>query len=100
MQIGNLFGRRFAYRSGLDPGVLRNKLMVLGIVIQIVFSWAVLYFPPIQKILRTGPVAKEIYFLAWFGILLIFGMDYLRKKIAVRISKNRNGVPASLQADG
>jgi sodium/potassium-transporting ATPase subunit alpha len=100
MQIGNLLGRRFAYRSGLDWGVFRNKLMVLGIVIQIVFSWAVLYFPPMQKILRTGPVAKEIYFLAWFGILLIFGMDYLRKKITVRISKRRNGVPASLQVDG
>ena len=88
--------RRFAYRSGLDLGVLRDKLMVLGVVIQIVFSWAVLYFPPMQKILRTGPVAKEIYFLAWFGILLIFGMNYLRKKITVRIFKRRNGVPAWL----
>jgi sodium/potassium-transporting ATPase subunit alpha len=89
MQIGNLLGRRFAYRSGLDLGILRNKLILTGIVIQIVFSWAVLYFPPMQKILRTAPVAKEIYFLAWFGILLIFGMDYLRKKITVRIFQNR-----------
>ena len=96
MQIGNLLGRRFPNRSGLDLGVLRNKLMVLGIVIQIVFSWAVLYFPPMQKILRTGPVTKEIYFLAWFGILLIFGMDYLRKKITVRIFKPHNDAPASL----
>ncbi|MGW8303068.1 MAG: cation-translocating P-type ATPase [Desulfobacterales bacterium] len=87
MQIGNLLGRRFPYRSGLDAGVLRNKLMVMGIVVQIVFSWAVLYFPPMQRIMRTGPVAKEIYFLAWFGILLIFGMDYLRKKITARFIK-------------
>ncbi len=42
MQIGNLLGRRFAYRSGLDLGILRNKLILTGIVIQIVFSWAVL----------------------------------------------------------
>ncbi len=85
MQIGNLLGRRFAGRSGLDMGIFRNKLTVLGIAIQIVFSWAVLYFPPVQKILRTGPVDREIYFLAWFGILLIFGMDWLRKKISARI---------------
>jgi len=85
MQIGNLLGRRFTGRSGLDMGIFRNRLMVLGIAIQIAFSWAVLYFPPVQKILRTGPVDKEIYFLAWFGILLIFGMDYLRKTLAKRI---------------
>lgn len=54
--------------------------MLLGIVIQVVFSWATLYFPPLQKILNTGPVPLAIYFLAWFGIILIFGSDYLRKR--------------------
>lgn len=79
MQIGNLLGRRFARRSGLDRGIFKNRLMLLGIVIQVVFSWATLYFPPLQKILNTGPVPLNIYFLAWFGIILIFGSDYLRK---------------------
>lgn len=80
MQIGNLLGRRFARRSGLDGGIFKNRLMILGIVIQVVFSWATLYFPPLQKILNTGPVSLTIYFLAWFGIILIFGSDYLRKR--------------------
>jgi sodium/potassium-transporting ATPase subunit alpha len=85
MQIGNLLGRRFAYRSGLDVGIVKNKLIFLGIIIQIVFSWAVLYFPPAQKVLATAPVSIEIYFLAWLGIPLIFGLDYIRKKIAQRL---------------
>jgi len=85
MQIGNFIGRRFANRSGLDMGILRNRLTVVGMAIQIVFSWAVLYYPPVQMVLGTGPVDREIYGLAWLGIPLIFGMDYLRKKIAARV---------------
>ncbi len=81
MQIGNLLGRRFARRSGLDRGIFTNRLIVLGIIIQVLFSWATLYFPPLQKVLNTGPVPLSVYFLAWFGIVLIFGVDYLRKKL-------------------
>ena len=83
MQIGNLVGRRFAGRSGLDRGIFRNRLMLLGIVIQVVFSWATLYFPPLQAILNTGPVPVAVYAMAWLGILLIFGADYLRKQVVM-----------------
>ena len=94
MQIGNLLGRRFACRSGLDGGIFRNHLMLLGIIIQVVFSWAVLYFPPVSRVLGTGPVAMHVYFLACLGILLIYGLDYFRKKIACR-SKNPHQMPVS-----
>ncbi len=79
MQIGNLVGRRFTHRSGLDRGLFRNRLIFAGILIQIVFSWATLYFPPLQRLLHTGPVTPGVYGLAWLGIILIFGIDYLRK---------------------
>ena len=81
MQIGNLLGRRYARRSGLDRGIWKNRLMLLGIAVQIVFSWALLYFPPVQKVLSTGPVAGGIYLLAWLGIPIIFGLDLLRKRL-------------------
>jgi len=80
MQIGNLVGRRYERRSGLDGGLLKNRLLLAGIVIQVVFSWALLYAPPLQKVLGTGPVAPGLYLLAWLGIPLIFGCDYLRKR--------------------
>jgi len=80
MQIGNLIGRRFSEKSGLDSGLIKNKLILGGIVIQVVFSWATLYFAPVQKILNTGPVPLSVYFLAWFGMVLIFGVDWVRKK--------------------
>ncbi len=84
MQIGNLVGRRYELRSGLNRGLFDNRLIFIGILIQIVFSWATLYYPPLQRILNTGPVAPEVYGLAWLGIVIIFGIDYLRKTLVNR----------------
>ena len=84
MQIGNLIGRRSHAGSGLDRGLLTNALILIGITIQVVFSWAVLYWPPVQQVMGTGPVPLTIYGLAWCGIAVLFGADYLRKTIMRR----------------
>ena len=84
MQIGNLIGRRYRRRSGLDRGLFTNPLLLLGIIVQVVLSWGTLYYHPLQRVLHTGPVSPEIYALAWLGIPLIFGADYLRKLVATR----------------
>ena len=87
MQIGNLIGRRYEQRSGLDRGLFSNRLLIAGILVQIAFSWATLYFPPLQRVLSTGPVEPQIYGLAWLGVVLIFGLDYLRKLVVNRRSR-------------
>ncbi len=81
MQIGNLAGRRYQSHSGLDAGLFRNRLLLAGIIIQVVFSWGVLYLKPLQTVLATGPVDFSVYLLAWLGVPLIFGADLLRKKL-------------------
>lgn len=81
MQIGNLIGRRSATRSGLDRGLLTNRLILLGFGIEIFFSWGALYFPPLCRVLGTGPVALPMYAMAWLGAPLIFAADYLRKRM-------------------
>jgi len=81
MQIGNLIGRRYQRRSGLDRGVFRNRLLLAGIAVQVIFSWGLLYLPPLQKVLGTGAVDWSVYLIAWLGIPLIFGADYLRKRL-------------------
>ncbi len=70
MQIGNVVGRRSLRGSGLDRGLLGNRMLLLGMAAEVVFSWAILYFPPFQEFLRTGPVAWHVYALAWLGIPL------------------------------
>ena len=82
MQIGNLVGRRSARASGLDAGLLRNPYIVAGIAMEVAFSWAVLYAPPVAGVLGTGPVSAGVYAFAWVGVPLVFGLDYLRKRIA------------------
>jgi sodium/potassium-transporting ATPase subunit alpha len=85
MQIGNLIGRRSRYGSGIDAGLLRNRLIVAGVSLEILFSWAVLYAEPVRRVLGTGPVGLDVYAVAWLGIPLIFGLDYLRKKVALSL---------------
>jgi hypothetical protein len=46
-QIGNLIGRRYA-RSGLDAGLFRNPLFVVGIALDLAFALAGLYWPPLS----------------------------------------------------
>ncbi|HEX9841630.1 MAG TPA: HAD-IC family P-type ATPase, partial [bacterium] len=91
MQIGNLVGRRSPRGSGIDWGLLRNRLIVAGVVMEVTFACAVLYFPPVQAIIGTGPVNGTIFALAWLGVPLIFGADYLRKLI-FRFMENRQTV--------
>jgi sodium/potassium-transporting ATPase subunit alpha len=87
MQIGNLIGRRFEQRPGLDLGLIRNRFLLAGILIQIILSWAILYWPPLARALNTGPVAPHFYGFAWLGIVLIFALDYLRKVLVKRVRK-------------
>jgi len=84
MQVGNLVGRRDPEGSGLDRGLFANRLILLGFALEIAFSWAILYWPPAQAVIGTGPVAPGIYALAWAGIPLIFGSDYARKRLLRR----------------
>jgi len=84
MQIGNLFGRRSRFNSGLDLDAFKNPLIIVGISMEAVLSWAILYAPPFNKILGTAPVDTNIYLVAWLGVPLIFGLDYLRKQVARR----------------
>lgn len=55
MQVGNVIGRRRDDTFGLDAGLWRNKLLILGIIIEVVFSWAILYATPVQRMLGIGP---------------------------------------------
>jgi len=81
-QVGNLVGRRYEARSGLDAGLVRNPLFVLGIGLELAFAFAVLYWPPLGAVLGTGPVAPWLVGLAALGGPLLFLADWLRKRLA------------------
>jgi sodium/potassium-transporting ATPase subunit alpha len=84
MQVGNVLGRRHLYRSGLDRGLFANRLLLCGIAAELLFAWALLYWPPLQRLLGTGPVAPELFALAALGIPLLFALDLGRKRLLHR----------------
>jgi sodium/potassium-transporting ATPase subunit alpha len=65
MQTSNVVGRRSRRFSGTNAGQFRNKLILLGLAVEIAFSRGILYLPPLQEFRGTGPVNGHIYALAW-----------------------------------
>jgi hypothetical protein len=53
----------------------------------VAFSWAILYWEPLQNVLGTGPVPLAIYALAWLCIPIVFVIDYLQKLTLNRFMK-------------
>jgi len=94
MQIGNLFGRRSRTGSGLSLDFLSNPLIVGGIVFEIVFSWAILYFEPLSTVLGTGPVDLGVYAIAWAGPFVIFTLDYARKRVLAGLRARGVSIPS------
>jgi len=98
MQIGNLIGRRSATRSGLDRGLFTNRLILIGFAVEIAFSWATLYFPPLRNVMGTGPVSLKMYAMAWLGAPLIFVADYARKLVFARVRARTRPQPSGSSA--
>jgi sodium/potassium-transporting ATPase subunit alpha len=81
-QIGNLIGRRYETRSGLDRGLFRNPLFIIGITIELAVAVAVVYLPPLGRALGTGPIPPWRLGLAALGVPVLFLADWLRKRLA------------------
>ncbi len=80
-QMGNLIGRRYERRSGLDRGILRNPLFVIGLALELGFVAGVLYWPALHDALGTAPVAPWLVALASLGAPLLFSVDLVRKRL-------------------
>ena len=98
LQIANLIGRRHERASGLDRGLFANRLILAGILIQLVFSFGLLYWAPLQRVLATGPVSGTVYGLAWLGVVVLFALDLVRKACFAR-PRPVTGHPGRRRAD-
>jgi len=88
-QIGNLIGRRYETRSGLDGGIVRNPLFVVGIALELAFAAAVVYLPPLGRALGTGPLPPSLLGLAALGAPVLFLADSLRKRWVATPARTR-----------
>jgi sodium/potassium-transporting ATPase subunit alpha len=98
-QIGNLIGRRYEVRSGLDLGILRNPLFVVGIGLELAFAVAVAYVPAFGRALGTGPMPPWLFGLAALGAPVLFLADWLRKRWPEAGAPGARGNGASVRSD-
>ncbi|MFO0903082.1 MAG: cation-transporting P-type ATPase [Pirellulales bacterium] len=84
LQMGNLIGRRSSHGSGFDRGLLANRLLLLGLGLEIAFLGGILGWPPLQRVLATSTVPWEALAAALAATPVVFLIDYTVKRYRAR----------------
>ena len=78
-QVGTAFAARTSRASLREIGVFSNRLLLWGILFELVFAAAVIYLPPLQEVFGTNALGvRELALLALFPFL-VWGTDELRR---------------------
>lgn len=80
-QIGNAFAQRTEVVSVFRIGLWSNRLLLLGIAVEVVLLLAIVYLPPLQRIIGTAAFPPEhwLFVAAWTPLLFL--ADELRKAL-------------------
>ncbi|HZW35655.1 MAG TPA: cation-transporting P-type ATPase, partial [Candidatus Deferrimicrobiaceae bacterium] len=83
-QVGNLFAQRTERASVFSAGFFGNRLVWVGIAVELGLLLAIVYAPFLQKVFGTSGVAPEgwLFLLAWSPVLLL--ADEARKALLRR----------------
>lgn len=78
-QVGTAFAARTSRASLREIGVFSNRLLLWGILFELVFAAAVIYLPPLQAVFGTN--ALDVGGLAILVLFpsLVWGTDELRR---------------------
>ena len=90
-QIGTALAARTEYASLRSIGFFTNRLLLLGIAVEIVFAGVLIYVPAFQSVFHTAPLGPaELAVLATFPVI-VWGADelrrYLRRRRAPAVSR-------------
>lgn len=87
MQIGNVFACRTQTESVFSVGIFNNKLVLWGILAEIILSAFIIYHPWGNRIFSTAPIALNTWLILLpFAALLIFSEE-ARKAVQRKFSK-------------
>ena len=80
MQIANVFACRSERHSAFKIGFFNNKLILWGIVFELVFASILIYVPFFQNIFNTIPIGWKDWELLLIFMVGIFILEELRKR--------------------
>ncbi len=86
MQIGNVFACRSAKDSIFSLGFLSNKLVLIGIAFEIVFSAFIIYHPYGNKIFGTAPLGLDVWLILIPFSIGLLAAEEMRKFYLRRFS--------------
>ena len=81
MQIANIFSCRSERLSAFRIGLLSNKLILVGILFEILFTLGLMYVPFLQGVFTTTPLGVHDWLLLFAMMIVIFLMEEMRKKL-------------------
>ena len=83
-QVGTAFAARTSRASLRQIGIFSNRLLLWGILFELVFAAAVIYLPPFQAVFGTNALGlPELAILASFP-LIVWGTDEVRRWVLRR----------------
>jgi len=82
MQIANVFACRSEKHSIFKIGFFNNKLILWGIVFELIFASILIYVPFFQKMFNTIGIGWQDWGLLVVFMVVIFFLEELRKKMA------------------
>ncbi|MFF4084702.1 cation-translocating P-type ATPase [Streptomyces sp. NPDC001777] len=95
-QVGTAFAARTDHAALREIGVLSNPLLLAGIAFELVFTAALVYAPPLQRVFGTAALPwGVVLFIATFPVL-VWGTDELRR---ARRRRRASSVTGSVRAE-
>jgi len=87
MQIANVFACRSEKYSAFKIGFFNNKLILWGIVFELIFVSLLVYVPFFQRIFNTIALDCKDWAILVVFMIIIFFLEELRKKIWKTVPK-------------
>jgi magnesium-transporting ATPase (P-type) len=83
MQIANVFACRSEKYSAFKIGLFSNKLILWGILFELIFASVVIYVPFFQNIFNTIGLGWQEWGILFLFMIVIFVLEETRKKMLV-----------------
>ena len=84
MQIGNVFSCRSATEPVLGRGIFSNRLINIGIVVEVLLAAFIIYHPLGNRIFGTAPLEAAIWFILFPLSALLLIADDVRKRYIMK----------------
>jgi sodium/potassium-transporting ATPase subunit alpha len=79
MQISNVFACRSFKESVFSFGLLSNKMVILGILTELILSVFIIYHPVGNKIFGTAPLGFDVWLILIPFSIALLAADEIRK---------------------